>query len=763
MSGTLMSKGAALSPIIGLCTLAAVLLLEPAAAAAEPDAHAEEGYRITVALRFADHAALTPLLADAVERQTSDQLRRLFGDLAQVRVVRQSPLIDRLGRTDLADFSLSLADFRSPEMFPNASETTFLFSLDYRGGLYQIAWRQVIRDLEQMGPLGISTTPDRAWLGKAVCLAVRDDFAPTALVVPTTEANKIELVFRGSQSRGWPLLQRWVTPGAVLQPYWVVLERDGELARTPIPFTLLRIEGQTGSHWAKVETNLPDPWRRGPRIVGFQAAKLPTLSGRVHLRLVDQATGAPVQAATVYASDRGFDSIEDADLLGSPDIRGEVSSARTFNRVAYIRVRQGAGSGIDFPLAITAAQCDFTCRLPVDGAAAKKGDFERELGYLVDDVRALQALLGERIRQINGANAGKRYEEAARIARALLSALDTQLREMKRDVGNISAEAKQLGQEKNARLSWLSQQLAEIERQQAGLSELAANLARTIEKGDAQARANVLIQLGNEALREGNIDDALDKYTLALGEQPDQPQLSQRLARLKQQWELKSPEHGASRKFVYEVWPGVELPALDAMLPEAERAFEQLEKNADRLTALKLLKVNEKHLASLDPLLAQLAGKNGDQDEAEHEKYAAVVERLAALQQRVAAFCEADMPQGVGLASEPARAETKSTPAQPTPAKPMPTKRAPAKPTPTKPMPAKAPESTAPKAKSPNGGDAPPKTPAKKPRPNSKPASPLDEEEPPLSRQSHRLQKTKNPGWVGRITAIENLRRNNIR
>lgn len=744
MSGTLMSKGAALSPIIGLCTLAAVLLLEPAAAVAELDAHAHEGYRITVALRFADHAALTPLLVDAVERQTSDQLRRLFGDLAQVRVVRRSPLIDRLEQTDLAELSLSRADFRSSELFPDANETIFLFSLDYRDGLYRIAWRQIVRDVEQIGPLGVSTTPDRAWLGKAVCLAVRDDFSPAALVVPTTDASKVELVFRGSQSRGWPLLQRWLTPGVVLQPYWVVLERDGELARTPIPFTLLRIEGQTGSHWAKVETNLPEPWQRGPRIVGFQAAKLPTLSGRVNLRLVDQATGAPVQAATVYASDRGFDSIEDADLLGSPDPRGEVSSARTFNQVAYIRIRQGAGSAIDFPLAITAAQCDFTCRLPVDRAAAKKGDFERELGYQVDDVRALQALLGERIRQINGANAGKRYEEAARVAQTLLSALDTQLREMKRDVGIIQGEAKELGQEKNARLSWLSQQLGEIERQQAGLASLAANLARTIEKDDAQARANVLIQLGNEALREGNIDDALDKYTLALGEQPDQPQLSQRLARLKQQWEIKTPEHGASRKFVYEVWPGAELPALEALLPEVERAFEQLEKNEDRLTALKLLKVNEKHLASLDSLVAQLAANSGEQDEAEHEKYAAVVERLAALQQRVAAFCEADMPQGMGLAPAPARTETKATP----------TKSAPTKPTPAKP-----PDTTAPQPKPPNDADAPREDSPKKPRPNSKPASPLDEEEPPLPRQSNLMRKTENADWAGRVAAIENFRR----
>ena len=45
-----------------------------------------------------------------------------------------------------------------------------------------------------------------------------------------------------------------------------------------------------------------------------EAARLPTRTGRLNLRLVDQATGAAVQAATIYASDRGFNSIDDAEF-----------------------------------------------------------------------------------------------------------------------------------------------------------------------------------------------------------------------------------------------------------------------------------------------------------------------------------------------------------------------------------------------------------------------------------------------------------------
>lgn len=692
------------------------------APAAELDAHTREAYRITVILDFSHHAALTPLLADAVERQVSDQLRRLFGDLVQMSVVRKHPLLDRLKRDDLAGLALAPADFQSTELFPDDSDTLFLFRLDYRDGLYRIGWRQLHRDVEQLGPLETRTTPDRAWLAKAVCLAVRDDFAPTAVLTPTTDAHTVELAFRGSQSRGWQLLDRWLPPGTVLQPFWVVLEASGELARVPLPHTVLRIDRRTDSYWAKVETNLTQPWRRGPRIVGFQALRMPTHAGRVNLRLVDQATGAPVQAATVYASDRGFDAIEDSDVVGSPDTSGRVASARTFNQVAYIRIRQGAASAIDFPLPITAEECDAVCRLPVDRAATKKGDFERELAYRVDDVRALEAVLAQRIRRINETNSHKRYEEAERISRQTLTSLNTQLFSLKRDIGILNQAAKELGQEKNARLGWLDEHLAEIRRQHEALQTLSANLARTIQKNDAQGRANVLIELGNQSLRAGNIDDALDKYTLALGEQPDQPPLAELLAKLKQEWKVNTPEQEAARKFIYQVWPGlpgVELPSVDAKLPEAEQALEQLKKADDRLAALKLLKVNEQHLAGLERLVEQLAGKTGEQDQAEHEKYAKLVERLADLQRRTAEFCQADVPQGLHVASEPQPpAEAEKNPAEKTSPKP--------------------PESSAPAATTPSASkdDKKPVEPPKKapqPKPKTKPASPLDEEEPPLS------------------------------
>ena len=352
------------------------------------------------------------------------------------------------------------------------------------------------------------------------------------------------------------------------------------------------------------------------------------------------------------------------------------------------------------------------------GSAADRG----QLAYLVDDVRTLQALLSERVRQINQTNSDKRYEEAERVSRELLSSLGKPLGGLKRDVGIANQEAKELGQDKSPRLSWLGQQLTQIGRQQGELQTLSAILTRTIQKNDAQGRANVLIELGNQSLREGNIDDTFDKYTLALGEQPDQPQLAQHLAQLKKQWEINSAEHGGSRRYVYQVWPGAELPSLEPRLPKAEQALDELEKARDRLAALKLLKVNEKHLAALDQLVAQLAGKSDEEDRAEHEKYVALVERLANLQRRTAEFCEADMPRGLRVASEPTvRPARDQAPHD----KASPKEAAPAKPP--------AAQSPVPPEKS-----SPVEQPRKAPKSKPKSKSPLDEEEPPLGQAKGR-------------------------
>lgn len=622
--------------------LAAVLTWS-SAGAAELASRADQPYRILVALHFSDDAAFTPAFANSVERQVRDQTRNLFGPLAEVEVATKHPLIERLRAAGMEAFSLRPDEFAANLTFgERPCDKVFLFDLDFRSPGYRLAWRQLDGDVEQLGPLRSRETPDRQWVAKAVALAIQEDFAPVALVLPTVERNKVQLEFRGSLIEKGRRLSAWLGDDCILQPYWVVQQADGSLARVALPYTVLRVERGDGANgggkWARVITNLPNPWLQSARVVGFQACKLHTQSGRFRLRLVDQASGAPVQNCAVYASDRGFEVIDDASRLADPDARGYVVVSRPLEHLAYLRISQGAGPGIQLPLPITADWCELTCQVAIDEGAAERNDLERQTGYLVEDLKALQAGLSDRVREVNRLNADKRYEEALRETRDALSYGEKYSASALKNQRVLRKRWEQLKLAPSTALAWLEKESQELALQQSGLETLAENLDRIIQRNDAQSRANVLIELGAQEERNGDIDQAIDKYVLALGEQPEQPAVEKRLAQLKAAWQIKNPAHRQARRFIFEIWNKVDLPGLESQLPEAERAFSAVQSAGDFLASGKLLKINERLVSDVDRLVQQLADRDGEADRQEHEKYVALLERLAKFQQSVAEY-----------------------------------------------------------------------------------------------------------------------------
>ncbi|HUY87183.1 MAG TPA: hypothetical protein VMV10_00460 [Pirellulales bacterium] len=636
-----------------LWTLLWLQALAPIAApAAEPSSQADKPYRLLVVLHFADDAMFTPAFTGAVEREVRDQTRNLFGPLAAVEVANKHPLVDRLPPGGLAALELPPEEFAaSLKLGEQSFDKAFLFQIDYRAGLYELAWRQLDGDVAQLGPYRSRNTPDRPWLGKAIGLAIQDDFAPTAAVLPTVERDKVQLEFRGLLLDG-PRLANWLGEDCVLQPFWVVQQGDGSLARVPLPFTALELTPDGGGKWARVITNLPNPWLQTARVVGFQAWKLHTQSGRFRLHLVDQSTGEPLQNCSVYAGERGFDSLGDGQRLPDPDARGYVVASRPFERLAYLRISQDAGPGVQLPLPITADWCEMTCKVSIDEAAAEKSELERRIGYLVEDVKALETGLDDRVRDVNRLNGAKRYEEALRSTRDALAYGKKYADPSLKHLRTLDASWQKLKLPPGASLAWLEKQSQELASQQKSLETLAENLERIIQRNDAQSRANVLIELGNQAEREGDIDEALEKYSLALGEQPDQPPLAKRLDQLKAAWKIKSPEQRQARQFVYAVWAKIEPAGVETALPQATKAFETLRTAGDYLTAGKLMKVNERLVTELDQVIGQLAGRDGDADRQEHEKYVGLLEQLAKFQQQVADYYgAASLAGGLGAGS----------------------------------------------------------------------------------------------------------------
>ena len=623
------------------------------AASAAETSLADSPYRLLIVLHFADDAMFTPAYRGAVEREVRDQTRNLFGRLASVEVASKQALDDRLPPGGLESLELPPEKFAANlKLGEQSFDKAFWFQIDYRAGLYQLAWRQLDGDVEQLGPYRTQSTPDRLWLGKAIGLAIEDDFAPTAVVLPTVEHDKAQLEFRGSLVDG-PRLARWLGEDCILQPYWIVQQGDGSLARVPLPYSVLKLTADGGGKWARVITNLPNPWLQTARVVGFRAWKLHTQSGRFRLRLVDQTTGEPLQNCAVYAGERGFDSLGDGQRLPDPDARGYVVAARPFERLAYLRISQGAGPGVQLPLPITAAWCELTCKVSVDEAAAEKSELERQIGYLVEDVKALETGLDDRVREVNRLNGSKRYEEALRATREASAYGKKYAEPSFKQLRALKAGWQKLKLPPDASLAWLEKQSQELAGQQQSLNTLAKNLEQIIERNDAQSRANVLIELGNQSEREGDIDEAIEKYSLALGEQPDQPPLVKRLEKLKAAWKIKTPEQRQARQFVYAVWAKAEPADVEGALPQATKAFETLRAAGDYLTAGKLLKVNERIVAELDQVIGQLASRDGEADRQEHEKYVGLLEELAKFQQQVADYYgAASLASGLGGSGE---------------------------------------------------------------------------------------------------------------
>ena len=622
------------------------------------ESQSQEPYHITIAIQYSDDPIFTRVYQETLQRQVAGQLANDFGPVAKIQVVREHPLLDLLGFSGLS----GLKD--SPQWFAEhrVEGKMFLATLNFRDGNYHLTWRQLDGDMQQMGPVHSRSTPDRQWVAKAICLGVMRDFSPVAVIHPKAN-NKVSLEFRGGELGG--MRQHWLSATNVFQPYRVERQRDGTLQRVPMTYTVLRVVNTDGKPEVVVESNQSNPWKQSPRIVGYQAVKLNTQQGQVRLRLVDYETGSPVVDCAVFASLKGFDLQNDRQRLDSPDRHGFVVSKTPFDHLVFLTLTQGAGSVYRIPLPITEDWCEITCKIPVDKKAGEKRDFERQLGYLVQDLRATHSAIDGLVREVNDLHTRKRLEDAlksaqsaARFAEQEKTAMQTTLNELKNRLADW--QAKDSTTKAPPMLAWAEQQVQEVGNRAKALSELRQSLDDAINQREASKRAEVLANLGQQAEAEGDIEDAIAKYTLSLGEFPDQPGLKKHLDEMQEVWKIKSPSHAAARKFVVETWPKTELTQISSQLAQAEQSFTTLKSVQDVYTIRKLAMVNNDHLASLVELVDQLASRDTDADRAEKEKYGEITNKVIKFQDQVSAYLTNPGTTSSSTTEPPAKSETSS-------------------------------------------------------------------------------------------------------
>jgi tetratricopeptide (TPR) repeat protein len=549
----------------------------------------------------------------------------------------------------------------APQMLVDrqVKEKVFLVGIDHRDGQYEVSCRHLDGRTQQVGPIRRRTTADRFWVSKAVCLAVKNDFLPVAAITPGQEKYTVAIQFQGAAHKDQ--LHALLGEDCILQPFWVIKKRDGGVYRAPIPYTVLRVKPKENLGRATVISNLPQPWKRTASVVGFEAIKLNTQRGQLRLKLVDAATGDAALGCFVSANDRGFEELGPGDELGKPDPAGQIIS-RNYDHLAFVQITQGGAPPLRIPAPITESLCEQVVKLTVDPDAGAKSDFDRELRFLVQDVRTLKAVQDSGVEESNELSGAKRYEDAVRRVQEAIDAVTPLAGAAESSLNRLATEADKIAQSDKPLLKWVTGQVKEVRDRQAELEKLVASLNNAIAQRNAQANADRLKEQARQAEQEVDIDEAITRYELALAEQPDQPLLRKYLDDLKEAWRIKNPAHEQARKLVNERWANAEVTELEQLLPQVKAALDTLKKEQDRYGMLRLMKINDQHLAAVVDVVQQADARGGEADLEESKKYAAFVDEIANFNEEVAQAASA--APGPGSAPPSNSAPPENAPSQ---------------------------------------------------------------------------------------------------
>ncbi|MBN2578162.1 MAG: hypothetical protein JXB10_04150 [Pirellulales bacterium] len=613
---------------------------------AAPAAPADRPYRLLVALRFSEDPVFTSFFSGAVERQARDQLANFFGSLAEVQVAVGHPLFEKLAPRGLDDLTLA------PEQFAAMKKhhKVFLVQVDFDEGMYRIRSRQLDGEVEDVGLLHHRDSPDRHWLVKALCLAVKEDFAPVAEVEPIPGKDEVRLRFHGAGHGD--RLSSWLKDGCVLQPYRRVYQAPGILRHERIRNVVLRVAPGSDGRRAVVVSSRGNPWQRTARIAGFQAIKLTTQSGCLRLRLISAETGEAARSCMVYANSRGFDETTDGDRLSQPNREGWVVAAESFDQVAFITLKQRQETAIRILLPITADWVEQTYRIPVDKRSREKDQWQRRIRYCAQDVRILQGTLEQYVQEINASNKDKRYEEALKQTQAAVTALQPMLVTASNGIHATERDGKRLQIADNSLLRWAKQQLRDVEGRQRQLQELVGDLEQTLRDMNARNRAKVLLNLAGQAEQHGNIDEAIAQYERALQEVPDQSSVKEHLDQLREDWKIKSPEHQDARDFVFQTLAKAQTKDIKALLPRAKSAFSVLRQWDDYLSLRMMLQTIGGLNQDLADVVDALADRESEEDRREFENYDKLTKQVLQFQEQILNYLKARAEKPVPAAAE---------------------------------------------------------------------------------------------------------------
>jgi tetratricopeptide (TPR) repeat protein len=580
---------------------------------------------------------LTPNFQQRLENDLRDQLQLALGKLAEVKVVRSHPLLSEI-RTRGLQAVLGGWDEIS------GVRTQFVL-VEFSGSQYRIQTGQ------HDGLTGLSSPvvreealSDARRVADTAVRMVLDDFGVVG-TFQNLDGTSVELAIHGGGLVD--SLASWVKVGDVFAV--VRLSREGSKLRgTPIEAAVLEVieAPQAGRvrcrYFSRYEgdralTDDPraDAGGDSPAL-GYRCLKLHTIQGPLKLRLVNDKTQEFLSTfRVVISSDPSFkpNAVKAATFQG----QGLFEDKGPFTNVVYVRIQSGDTPLVEMPVPLVDDGI-IVCRMSPDPTAIKHGEVLLRFNRWVRWCHEAFGTNEERLKEFNVALARPPLDAAAKLGQQTLDAL-------KAETDRLSAERSQLTalaatHKLTLDYSEGDQLLGALNRRHEQLNAKLVKVQEALKDQSSDARKELVAMEQRAELLENQaeFDQAIKLYEKILEERPDSKNVKAHLDQLKAAWAIKSKDHAQARQFIYDTWPGLDLPGLKANIAKARDMLARCKQAEDKKTPLKLVLVNFTHASALTKRIEVLRRSPVDTDGSEMKSLVQLSADLRALQDDAVAW-----------------------------------------------------------------------------------------------------------------------------
>jgi hypothetical protein len=604
------------------------------------DLELNKPYKLQVVLRFSDHRDLTDILKEKVERELRDNVRAAFGDLVQVEVSRMHPRLKEIEDKGLQTLS-SWKDVTDVK--------THFVLIDYiDNSYYEIQARQYDGLTGQASPvIRKDRTNSRDFLARKIGFLLDEDFGIVGEVTNPGDGNNIEITLKGA---GLDVpLARWVKSGDVFSLVEIVPE-GGRPAVRPVPFAVLVAQDTPSKngvvkcrffHRHPIALSRPTPGS-----MGFRCLKLGTTKAPLRLRLV-QYGARPTRGLIGYVVSvqrQGFNP--EAGPIGkatdSEGFTGVLGKTAPFDKVAFVLIYDLEKRDkviAQVPVAIVDER-PIVVALDIKREALTPLELRQRywVGRITSRLLEDQGIFAEL-----GQEAPRAEKLKATLQRALVikQTLEEDMDNLKKERAELVKAAEETPGAK-LDLSEGDQNFKRLDDDHKSLQEFVERLREVLDQENDPARREYKAKWEQAKALEHDMEfeRALKLYEEAQKGLNDSV-LAKKIESLKKAWEIKSPEHKKARDFIYSAeWREFDLESMKAKIGKADQAFKVCEKEGDKLTPQKLLRVAIGHDAKLKKLLDDLHPDVNDDEKQPHKEALESITELGKLMKAVAQFLE---------------------------------------------------------------------------------------------------------------------------